>query len=69
MTEDATTLQTEDVFNEIDFCFSYLVNRFYLSVLQLFLISETLLHYLIFYDILYHNISILLLISHIILIT
>jgi len=31
-------LQTEDVFNEIDFCFSYLVNRFYLPVLQLFLI-------------------------------
>jgi len=30
-------LQTEDVFNEIDFCFSYLGNRFYLPVLQLFL--------------------------------
>jgi len=33
-------LQTEDVFNEIDFCFSYLVNRFYLPVLQLFLIRN-----------------------------
>jgi len=31
-------LQAEDVFNEIDFCFSYLVSRFYLSVLRLFLI-------------------------------
>jgi len=30
-------LQTEDVFNEIDFCFSYLADRFYLPVLRLFL--------------------------------
>jgi len=33
-------LQTEDVFNEIDFCFSYLVDRLYLPVLRLFLIFK-----------------------------
>jgi len=33
-------LLTEDIFNEIGFCFSYLVNRFYFSVLWLFLIFK-----------------------------